>query len=149
MAVAEELGVLGPIAYVIVEFPANTMTGEGLVELVDLVDRGLIRVIDLAFISKGADGTVAAIDLQDLDNDGQLDLTIFEGASSGLLDEEDFADSGAVLSPGSSAAVLLYENRWAAPFVTALRGGGAQLVAAGFITQDDIAASLDAVDSNS
>jgi hypothetical protein len=147
MAMAEELvGVMGPVAYVVVEFPGNKMTGEGLEVLVDLVDRGVIRIIDLAFISKADDGSVLGIDLQDLDSDGELDLTIFEGASSGLLDEGDLVESGAVLAPGSSAAVLLYENRWAAPFVAALRRGGAELVAAGFIPLDDIAASLDAVD---
>jgi hypothetical protein len=147
MAMAEELvGVMGPVAYVVVEFPGNKMTGEGLEVLVDLVDRGVIRIIDLAFISKADDGSVLGIDLQDLDSDGELDLTIFEGASSGLLDEDDLVESGAVLAPGSSAAVLLYENRWAAPFVAALRRGGAELVAAGFIPLDDIAASLDAVD---
>ena len=82
-----------------------------------------------------------------LNGDGELDLTIFEGASSGLLDAGDVADAGAVIEPGSSAGVLIYENRWAAPFTAALRRSGAQLVAAGFIPLDDIAAALDATES--
>jgi len=139
--------VLGPIGYLIVEFPGNKMTGEGLPMLVDLVDRGLIRIIDLAFVMKEADGTVHAAELRDVGG-GQADLTIFEGASSGLIDDEDVIEGGSVLEPGSSAAMLVYENRWAAPFTAALRRGGAELVAAGFIPQDAILASLDAVEGN-
>src|SRR5690349_11884052 len=116
---------LGPISYVIVEFPGNQMTGEGLPILVDLVDRGVIRILDLAFVTKDADGSVVAVDISDLDGDGELDLTVFEGASSGLLDESDLADAGPALEPGSSAAILVFENTWAAGFTQALRNGGA------------------------
>jgi hypothetical protein len=86
---------------------------------------------------------VQAAELRDFDGDGELDLAVFEGASSGLLSDEDIAEGGGVLEPGSSGAVLIYENRWAAPFTAALRRGGAQLVAAGFIPQDDLLASLE------
>jgi len=141
---ADEADVMGPVGYLVVEFPGNKMTGEGLPILVDLVDRGLIRVLDLIFVTKDKDGTVSAAELRDFDGDGQMDLAVFEGASSGLLGDEDIAQSGGVLEPGSSGAVLVYENRWAAPFAAALRRGGAQLVAAGFIPQDDLLASLDA-----
>lgn len=138
---------LGPISYLIVEFPGNKMTGDGLVELVDLVDRGVIRVLDLLFVARDTDGSTRAIELQDIDNDGSLDLAMFEGASSGVLDDSDLADAASVIEPGSSAGVLLFENRWATSFTQALRRGGAQLVAAGYIPQDALMASLDAMDS--
>jgi hypothetical protein len=98
------------------------------------------------FVTRETDGTVRAIDLRDIDHDGQVDLTVFEGASSGLLDESDLADAAPVIEPGSSAGILIFENRWATQFTQALRRGGAQLVAAGYIPQDDVAASLDATD---
>ena len=139
----------GPVAYLVVEFPGARLTGEGLAELVSLVDRGLLRVLDLAFVGKDDQGAVTTLELRDLDGDGTLDLTVFEGASSSLLADDDLQEAGDLLEPGSAAAVLLYENRWAAPFVHALRQGGAELVAAGFIPLDDIAAALDATESAS
>jgi hypothetical protein len=143
---ASETEAMGPISYLVVEFPGNKMTGEGFPLLVDLVDRGIIRILDLVFVTRETDGTVRAIDLRDIDHDGQVDLTVFEGASSGLLDESDLADAAPVIEPGSSAGILIFENRWATQFTQALRRGGAQLVAAGYIPQDDVAASLDATD---
>ena len=143
---ADEAGALGPISYLIVEFPGNKMTGEGFPILVDLVDRGLIRILDLVFVMRETDGSMAVIELGDIDRNGLLDLTVFEGASSGLLDSSDLADASAVIEPGSSAGILLFENRWATPFVQALRGSGAELVAAGYIPQDAILAALDATD---
>lgn len=135
---------LGPISYLIVEFPGSKMTGEGFPILVDLVDRGLIRVLDLRFATRDMDGSMRTIELRDIDRDGQFDLAIFEGASSGLLDDSDLADARSVIEPGSSAAILIFENRWATAFTQALRQGGAQLVAAGYIPHDTLAASLDA-----
>lgn len=143
---AEELDALGPVSYLVVEFPGNKMTGEGLPILVDLVDRGVIRILDLLFVGRDTDGSVLGLDLADLDGDGTLDLSVFEGASSGLLDESDAADAASVIKPGSSAAVLLFEHRWATPFVSALRRGGAELVAAGFIPQDALVTSLEATE---
>jgi hypothetical protein len=137
---------MGPVSYLIVEFPGSKMTGEGLPILVDLVDRGLIRILDLLFVSRGDDGSLEVIDVSDLDGDGELDLAIFEGASSGLLDESDLNDAASVIEPGSSAAILIFENRWATEFVQALRRSDAQLVAAGYIPLADLAASLDATD---
>ena len=137
---------LGPVSYLIVEFPGNKMTGDGLPLLVDLVDRGVIRILDLLFVMRGEDGTTAVVELSDLDGDGELDLAIFEGASSGLLGETDAADAGEAIEPGSSAAVLLFENRWATPFVQALRAGGAEVVAAGYVPQDELLTSLDAIE---
>jgi hypothetical protein len=146
MAVREEQRI-GPISYLIVEFPGSKMTGEGFAALVDLVDRGLVRVIDLLFVKRDIEGTVQVLEVRDFDGDGVLDLAVFEGASSGLLSDEDVAGAGEVIEPGSSAAILVYENCWAAQFAHALRGAGAELVAAGFIPQDDLLAALDAAES--
>jgi hypothetical protein len=132
---------LGPIDYIVVEFPGNRMTGEGWPLLVDLVDQGIIRILDLAFIRKDEDGTVTGLSLQDFGD--EVDLTVFEGASSGLLGEDDLSEAANALEPGNSAGVLVYENRWAAPFATALRRGGAQLVAAGRIPINALIASLE------
>ena len=138
---AEEMG---PVGYLVVEFPGNRMTGEAFPLLLDLVDRGLIRILDFVFVRKDLDGTMTAVELSDLDRDGTLDLAVFEGASSRLLGDDDLRDAGTVIEPGSAAGILIYENRWAAPFASALRRGGAQLVASGYIPLDAIAASLDA-----
>jgi Family of unknown function (DUF6325) len=137
---------MGPISYLIVEFPGNKMTGEGFTALVDLADRGVITILDLMFVRHDTDGSIRAVELADIDRDGQLDLAVFEGASSGLLDDSDVADAKSVIKPGSSAGILIFENRWAAPFIQALRRGDAQLVAAGYIPQDTVAAALDATD---
>jgi hypothetical protein len=142
----DDSSVTGPISYLVVEFPGNKMTGEGFRVLVDLVERGLIRILDLAFVTRGIDGRTRAIDLRDMDGDGVLDLAVFEGASSGLLDDSDIDDAGSVIEAGSSAGILIFENCWATPFTQALRGAGAELVAAGYIPQDSIAASLDAAE---
>jgi hypothetical protein len=140
----DDLEEIGPIDYLVVEFPGSRMTGEGLPLLVDLVDRGIIRVLDLVFVKKELDGSVKGMAIADLDHDGTLDLAVFEGASSGLLGQDDLDEAGAVLEPGSSAGLLVYENRWAAPFAAALRRGGGQLVASGRIPVQAILASLDA-----
>jgi hypothetical protein len=135
---------LGPIDYLVVEWPPDKQpTGEALPKLVDLVDRGLIRILDLAFVRKETDGTVVGLDLQDLDLDGNPELAVFEGASSGLIGEDDYGDAQDALEPGSSAAILIYENTWAAPFATALRKTGAQVVANGRIPVNSIIAALD------
>jgi Family of unknown function (DUF6325) len=143
----DDVEAIGPISYLIVEFPGNRMTGEGLPILVDLVDQGLIRILDLLFVTRDDDGSLRALELRDLDLDGRIDVTTFEGASSGLLDDSDLADAASVIDPGSSAAILLFENRWARSFTQALRRGGAELVAAGYIPLDDIAAALDAAEA--
>jgi hypothetical protein len=122
------------------------MTGEGLPLLVDLVDRGIIRILDLLFVKKELDGSVAGVAIADLDKDGTLDLAVFEGASSGMLGQDDIDEAGGVLEPGSSAGILIYENRWAAPFAAALRRGGGQLVASGRIPHEAVLAALDATE---
>jgi hypothetical protein len=135
----------GPVDYLIVEWPAGTQpTGEGLGLLADFTDRGLIRVLDLVFVRKDEDGTVEGLALMDIDADGELDLVQFAGASSGLLGQDDYDEAGSALEPGASAAILLYENTWARPFVTAVRRGGAQLVASGRIPANEL---MDAVET--
>jgi hypothetical protein len=135
---------LGPIDYIVVEWPADRQpNGEAFPHLIDLVDRGLIRILDFAVITVGTDGSVAGLDLNTLDES----LTVFDGASSGLLSDDDYADAAGALEPGSTAALLIYENTWAAPFATALRKNGARLVANGRIPINEIIAALDEVEA--
>jgi hypothetical protein len=140
-AAADEMG---PVDYIVVEFPGSRMTGEGMPLLIDLVDPGIIRILDLVFVSKDLDGTISGIAIADLDGDGQNDLAVFEGASSGLLGDDDIEEAGTVLEPGSSAGILVYENLWAAPFAAAIRRGGGQLVASGRIPVQALLAAVEA-----
>lgn len=133
---------MGPIDYVVVEWPGKQPTGEAAPHLVDLVDRGIIRVLDLAFITKGEDGSVAAVEIDQV-AEQVTEMKVFEGASSGLLGDEDFAAAGEALEPGTSAALLVYENSWAAPFASAVRRSGGQLVATGRIPVQALVAALD------
>jgi hypothetical protein len=138
---------LGPIDYILVEWPGCQPNGEAAPHLVDLVDRGLIRILDLAFVIKGEDGAVAGVELADL-GDGAAEFEVFEGASSGLLGDDDLSEAAAALEPGTSAAILVYENTWAAPFAAAVRRSGGQLVASGRIPVEDFLAALDAAETN-
>jgi hypothetical protein len=140
----DEINEMGPIDYLVVEWPGRQPTGEALPHLIDLVDRGLIRILDLAFITKGEDGSVAALEISDLGDE----IAAFEGASSGLLGDDDIAEAGNALETGTSAALLVFENRWAAPFATAVRRSGGQLVASGRIPVQAVLAALDAVEAS-
>jgi hypothetical protein len=143
---ADELMEMGPIDYIVIEWPGAQPTGTVVPKLVDLVDRGIIRIIDIAFIGKDPGGAVYAMDLSDFDGDGSF--AAFEGASTGIIGNDDLADAGSALEPGTSAAVLIWENRWAAPVAVALRESGAQLVASGRIPVQGIIAALDATESD-
>ncbi|HET8740735.1 MAG TPA: DUF6325 family protein [Acidimicrobiia bacterium] len=144
---AEDMEV-GPVDYLVVEWPPGSPpNGEALPHLIDLVDRGVIRVLDFAFVEKDMDGGVFEVAIGDFDGDGTMDLAMFEGASSGLLDEEDYEEAGNAIEPGAAAAIVLYENTWAAPFATALRKSGAQLVASGRIPINAIIAKLDELEA--
>ena len=142
-----DLDEMGPIDYLVVEFPGSRMTGEGLPLLVDLVDAGIIRILDLVFVERKLDGSVSALEIADFNNDGELDLAVFEGASSGLLGQDDLEEAASAIEPGNSAGILVYENVWAAPFAMALRRGGAQLVASGRIPVQAILSALDAAEA--
>ncbi len=141
-----DMNQMGPVDYVLVEWPGQQPTGEAMPHLIDLVDRGLIRIIDLTFIGKGEDGSVAVLEIADL-GDAVAEIAVFEGASSGLIHDDDIAQAGDVLEPGTSAALLVYENTWAAPFASAVRRSGGQLVASGRIPADDFLAALDAAEA--
>jgi len=139
---------LGPIDYLVVEFPADREPdGSALPLLVDLVRRGTIRVLDLAFVRRELDGGFTGIDIADMALTGDVDVTMFAAASSGLLDDDDLAEAATALEPGCSAAVLVYENTWAAPFATALRRNGAQFVASGRIPVQAILEALDELEA--
>jgi hypothetical protein len=138
-----ELDEMGPIDYIVVEWPGKQPTGQALPHLVELVDLGLIRIIDLAFIAKDEDGTITVLDINEL---GET-LAVFDGASSGLLGDDDISEAGGVLEPGTSAAILVWENRWAAPFASAVRRGGGQLVASGRIPVQALVAALEAAEA--
>ena len=137
---------IGPIDYLIVEWPGRQPDGEAAPHLIDLVDRGLIRIIDLAFIVKDEDGAVSRLEIADL-GDEVAAFAEFEGASTGLLSEEDTGEAANALEPGTSAALLVYENLWAAPFASALRRSGGQLVASGRIPVQDLIEALDAAEA--
>lgn len=137
----EDVLTSGPIDYIVVEFPEHKATGEPFAELLSLVDRGLVRVLDLAFVRKMEDGSIVALTWQEA-ADGVPEIEVFEGVSSGLIGEEDFEEVSAALEPDSAAAILLYENVWAAPFATAVRRAGGQLVASGRIPIQAVLAAL-------
>jgi hypothetical protein len=143
---AEEFEEMGPIDYLLVEWPGRQPTGEAMPHLLDLVDRGVIRVLDLVFLSKAEDGSVTRVEISDLGEAGTT-FAAFEGASSGLLSEEDTEEAGSALEAGTSAALLVYENRWAAPFASAVRRSGGQLVASGRIPIQAMLAALDAAEA--
>ena len=141
-----DLNEMGPIDYLIVEWPGRQPNGEAAPHLIDLVEEGLIRIIDLAFIAKDEDGTVTRLELADL-GDEVAAFADFEGASTGLLSEDDTGEAANALEPGTSAALLVYENLWAAPFASALRNSGGQLVASGRIPVQDLIDALDAAEA--
>ena len=143
----DDLDEMGPIDYIVVEFPGSKMNGEAFPHLIDLVDRGIVRILDLVFVTKELDGSVKGIAIADLDDDGELDLAVFEGASSGLIGDDDIEEAGGILEPGSSAGILVYENVWAGPFAAAVRRGGGQLVASGRIPIQAMLAALEAAEA--
>jgi uncharacterized protein DUF6325 len=141
---------LGPIDVVVIGFPAGApMTGEAAPLLVDLVDRGIIRVLDVMFVKKQEDGMFSGFDARDLSDKNVGDFTLFEGASSGLLGDEDAAKAAEAIEPGSAAVMIVYENRWAAPFVAAVRRNGGVPLAFERIPVQDVMDALDAAEAAS
>ena len=141
----DHLEEMGPIDYMVLEWSGDQpVTGEVMPLLLDLVDRDVIRILDIAFMVKDEDGSTAAISLDELTSAG---FTDFAGASSGILGDDDLDEAARALEPGTSAAVLVWENRWAAPVAAALRRSGGQLVSSGRIPVQAILASLDATEA--
>jgi hypothetical protein len=141
---------LGPVDVVVIAFPPGApMTGEGVGILMDLVERGIIRVLDVMFVIKNEDGTLSGFAAHDLSDKDVGDFAVFEGASSGLLGEHDAARAGESIEPGSAAVMLVYENHWAAPFTAAVRRSGGSLVAFQRIPVQDLIDALDAAEAAS
>lgn len=138
---------LGPIDYLAVEFPGARVTGEGFGLLMDLVERGTVRVLDLEFLLKADDGSFSRVALRDLDHGGEVDATVWDGAASGLLDEADVALVAAAVAPGSLAGILVYENTWAVPLMTALERGSARMVGWDRVSAAAVVAALDETSS--
>ena len=142
---ADALLEMGPIDYIVLEWPGRQPDGSVAPLILELVDRGLIRILDVAFLGKDENGSAYAVDIADIA--AAEAFGVFDGASSGLLREEDLAEAASVLEPGTTAAVLVWENRWAAPVAVAIRKSGGQLVASGRIPVQAIIASLDALEA--
>jgi hypothetical protein len=144
----DDLDELGPIDVVVIGFPPDApMTGESAPILVDLVDRGIIRVLDVLFVTKGEDGSFAGFNIDGIDKDRIGDFTVFEGASSGLLGDDDVESTAAVMEPGESAVVIVYEDSWAGPFAAAVRRNGGQLIATHRIPTQELLEALDAAEA--
>lgn len=139
-----ETEVLAPIAYLAVEFPSGRVTGEGFSLVHDLVARGIIAVVDLEFIAKADDGSVSQVRLDEIDHDANVDITQWQGAYSGLLDKDDIDALAAAAVPGSLVGIIVYENIWAAPLLTAIVANDARLVGAGSVDAEDVISALDA-----
>jgi Family of unknown function (DUF6325) len=139
---------IGPIDIVVIAYPADApMTGEAVPIVMDLIERGIIRVLDVLFVMQNEDGTFSGFEAKDLEADRIGDLKVFEGASSGLLGEQDVATAAEALEPGSAAVMIVYENRWAAPFAAAVRRNGGVVIDNQRIPVQDVIDALDAVEA--
>ena len=137
----------GAIDYVVIELPGQAVTGEVIPSLLDMVDRGLIRVTDVLLVVTAADGSHTALTPDDLDPAEVGDLGALAGASSGLLGADDAAAVAAIMQPDARALVLVYENLWSLPFAQSARRAGGQLIANGHIPTQAIVAALDALEA--
>ncbi|MBV9094608.1 MAG: hypothetical protein JO132_12145 [Streptosporangiaceae bacterium] len=137
---------LGPIDFIAIEFPGARITAPGFEQLLSLADQGVIDILDVEFITKDDAGNVGKADVGELRHPSGVDLSVWTGASSGLLDRTDVEEIAAAMQPGSVAAVIVYENRWVLGLVNAWRRDGARLLADGGISADDVAAALDATE---
>ncbi len=138
---------VGPIDYLAVEFPAARLEGKAMQAIVDLVEAGIIRVLDMRAAVVDADGVMSAVALTDLDGDGILDLAVFEGVESGLLGDDDLQESAALIAPGNGVGLIVYENTWAGPFVAALRDVGAEVISSGRIPATEVLDALDRLEA--
>src|SRR4051794_17351442 len=141
---------LGPVDIVVIAYPRSApMTGEAVPLVVDLVDRGIIRVLDVMFVTKHDDGTFSGFDASDLSGRDVGDFVAFEGASSGMLGDDDAQRAADAIEPGSAAVLIVYENRWAAPFVAAVRRNGGVPIAFQRVPVQELVDALDAVEAAS
>lgn len=137
----------GPVDFVLIEFSGDKLTGRTAEALLDLVERGIVRVYDILMIGKDDDGTVFAIDIAESADPEAGGFTELAGARSGLLSDDDMREAGSAMEPGTLAALIIYENTWAIPFVAAAMESGGQLIASARIPAPDVMAALDALES--
>lgn len=143
-------GVYGPVDFILLEFPGDRPTAPAASALLDLVDAGIVRIYDLVVVRKESDGSFSGLDLSDLDAEHLGGFSAFAGARSGLLGDDDLQQAAEAIRPGTTAALIVYENSWAIPFVAAARGAGAEVVARERIPADvlmDVLDELDAADA--
>lgn len=137
----------GPVDFLLMEFPTDTPMDAVADELLALVEQGTIRLYDLLVARKDDDGVVTVIDLQDVTAEGPASMSVFAGARSGLIGDDDLDDAGAIMEPGTIAALLVYENAWAVPFVAAAMGAGGRAVASTRIPATDVIEALDELEA--
>jgi hypothetical protein len=143
----DDIESLGPIDYLVVEFPGDRFTGKAMPLLLDLVERGIVRVYDLVFFHHSEDGSVSRLEPGQLPVQGGADFSPFDGISSGLLSDVDVLEAAAATLPGTIGGIIVYENTWAGPFARAVREAGGQLVASERIPVQSILAVLDELES--
>ncbi|CAB4866763.1 unannotated protein [freshwater metagenome] len=145
---SEHEPMLGPVDFLVIGYPAGApRTGEAIPLFLDLVERGIITVLDVTAIEKLADGTIAGFSIADVDGDGHPDLIAFAGASSGLIGEEDLSVAGEGLQPGDAAVLIVFENTWAAPFATAVRRNGGEVLAFERVSPIDLLDAINTLES--
>jgi hypothetical protein len=139
---------MGPVDVIVIGYPPDApRTGDAIPLFIDLVDRGIIRVLDVLAVEKDAEGRVSGVEIADFDHDGENDLLRFEGARSGLLGAEDAATAGQALEPGAMAVMICIENTWAAPFATAVRRNGGEVLAFERVSAEDLLAAAEALEA--
>jgi hypothetical protein len=139
--------VMGPVDFVLLEFQVDQLNGSAGAAMLDLVEKGIVTILDLLVIKKEADGTFSGVEISDLSADDLGGIAVFAGAQSGLLGDDDLADAAEALEPGTAGALIVYENTWARPFVAAAQSAGAQLVASARIPADAVNEALDMLDA--
>lgn len=137
---------LGPVDIVVIGYPADApKTGEAIPIFLDLVDRGVIRVLDVRGVRRDEDGGFTAIEVGDIDGDGELDLAVFEGAQTGLIGDDDLRTIVEAMEPGAAAVLICFENAWAAPFVSAVHRNGGQVIAYERVAAEDLIEAAEAL----
>jgi hypothetical protein len=139
---------LGPVDIVVIGFPPDApRTGESIPLFVDLVDRGIIRVLDVLMVQKDADGKIVRLEVSDLGGEALASLQVFDGARTGMLGDEDAGIAAEVLEPGEAAVLICFENAWAAPFATSVRRNGGRMLAFQRVPAQDVLDTLDALEA--